>query len=68
MKKIMLVAAVATFALGLGSCKKDYTCNCSYTSGSTTVTSSSTIKNAKKKDAESACTAMQSNGSSCVLQ
>lgn len=68
MKKIILVAAVATFALGMTSCKKDYTCDCSYTSGGSTATSSSTIKNAKKSDAKAACTALQVGGFTCTLK
>lgn len=68
MKKFILVAAVATFALGMTSCKKDYTCDCSYTSGGQTYTSSSTIKNAKKSDAKTACTALQIGGYTCTLK
>lgn len=63
----MLVAAVATFAIGLGSCKKEYTCECSYTFGSETLTSSSKIT-AKKKDAETACTANQVSGYTCKIK
>lgn len=68
MKKFILVAAVATFAMGLGSCKKDYTCDCTYTSNGQTYTSSSTIKNAKKTDAKAACTALQIGGYTCTLK
>jgi hypothetical protein len=51
MKKIFMIVAVAGF--GLASCKKDYTCECTYTgavSGSSSVTITDT-----KKDAEAAC-------------
>lgn len=67
MKKIVLVAAVATFAMGLGSCKKEYTCECSYTSGGQTYTSSSKIT-ATKKDAKAACTASGLAGYSCSIK
>ncbi len=67
MKKFILVAAVATFAMGLGSCKKDYTCECSYTSGGQTYTSSSTIK-ATKADAKAACTASGLAGYTCTIK
>ena len=40
--------------IGLSSCKKDYTCECTVTSGSTSVSSTSTLK-ATKKDAKAAC-------------
>jgi hypothetical protein len=51
MKKLMLVAAVV--AVGLSSCKKDYTCTCTYTGGVTG--SVSTTVTATKKDAKSSC-------------
>lgn len=54
MKKIIAVAALSIFALA--SCKKDYTCECSFDGG----TSTSTIK-AKKKDAETFCDTNESN-------
>jgi hypothetical protein len=54
MKKILLVAAVA--ALTLPSCKKDYTCTCTYTpSGGTAATYTYEMKDVKKKDAKDAC-------------
>lgn len=61
MKKIMLVGAVAI--LGLASCKKDYTCECTITTdmssvnmGKSTSTVSSTINETKSK-ATTACEA-----------
>jgi hypothetical protein len=61
MKKVLLVGAVAL--LGLASCKKDYTCECTTTvdlsaigGGKTTSTASTTI-NATKSDATEACEA-----------
>jgi len=59
MKKV-LIAVVVLGALTLSSCKKDYTCTCSYTdtSGSGVVLpNQSTTINGKKKDVETACEA-----------
>ena len=53
MKKIIAIAVVGMFGvMTLGSCKKDYTCECGFTG--TTVKASTTIK-ATKKDAKAAC-------------
>lgn len=52
MKKITLVAAVTLLAVSFTSCKKDYTCECTYSN--TALNSSSTIKTTKK-DAEEKC-------------
>ena len=49
MKNLFLIAAVL-FAFSASSCKKDYTCAC--TSGDIE------IKDAKKKDAEDTCDAL----------
>lgn len=58
MKKIILVGAVAL--LGLASCKKDYTCECTTTSDfmgqKSTATVSATINDTKSK-ATDACEA-----------
>jgi hypothetical protein len=57
MKKITLFA-FAIAALSLASCKKDRTCECTYTStsGSSSVTTSSTvIKEVKKSEAKTLC-------------
>ena len=56
--------------LGMSSCKKDYTCECTtaYPSGSQTV---SFTVNAKKKDADAACTALQTtvqSGTTTITQ
>jgi hypothetical protein len=52
MKKSLLILAVAfVFA----SCKKDRTCECTYTDGTK---DSTTIPDATKKDAEEACDAL----------
>lgn len=50
MKKILAVAALAVFVLA--SCKKDYTCKCTFTNGSVLNLEYSKVK---KKDAESSC-------------
>jgi hypothetical protein len=50
MKKVLVVGALAVFALA--SCKKDYTCACKF---SDSATLNIDISKAKKKDAESAC-------------
>lgn len=60
MKKITLMA-IAIIALGLGSCKKDFTCECTmtYTSPSGNVTTdpmyNTTYRDMKKSDAKSRC-------------
>ena len=54
MKKVLAVAALSVFALA--SCKKDYTCKCTYTNGSVM---NIEIKKAKEKDAESTCSSAQ---------
>lgn len=59
MKKIMLVAAVATFALGLGSCKKDYTCTCTATG--LNIGGAQAIGKMKKADAETTCSTRQAS-------
>jgi hypothetical protein len=62
MKKLVLfVAVVAT--LGLTSCKKDWTCECSYTDGDgNTQTTSTAISDKTKKDAEAQCEGKASVG------
>lgn len=54
MKGILAIAVVA-MTFGLTSCKKDWTCTCT-SSGSS---SSITIPDAKKGDAEDACEALE---------
>ena len=64
MKKLFIVAVVASF--GMVSCKKDYTCECTTTSGGQTSKTTSTIK-AKKDDAKKTCeSASISSGSSSI--
>jgi hypothetical protein len=59
MKKLTSVAAIALFAIAFTSCKKDYTCECSFKDGNGTVISTQTIDLGKQKKsvAESACSA-----------
>ncbi|MBU0489443.1 MAG: hypothetical protein KKA07_02515 [Bacteroidetes bacterium] len=57
MKKIALVLGTAFIAaIALSSCKKDYTCECSW-SDAPTLKTTVTINNTKKK-AEDLCTEM----------
>jgi hypothetical protein len=60
MKKLFLsIAALAFIATSMTSCKKDYSCDCTYDDGTgTMVTEKTPIKDAKKKDAEEACDAL----------
>jgi hypothetical protein len=57
MKKTLLIAAIA--GLAFASCKKDYTCKCTvttYTNSISVVTTASTSTGKmKKKDAETKC-------------
>ena len=58
MKKITLLAIVAC-AFSLASCKKDYTCTCTYTpTGGTATTYTYEMKDVKKKDAKSTCNSL----------
>jgi hypothetical protein len=50
MKKLLLVAAVAAFTMT--SCKKDYTCECTVTTGGISVVGTTTVKDTKKKAKE----------------
>lgn len=49
MKKIVVIAVVGLFVFA--SCKKDYTCDCSVSGQTLTIS----LNDYKKKDAESAC-------------
>lgn len=67
MKKLALVAfGVSLFAMT--SCKKEYTCECTVTNGSTSVTTSTTSAKMKKKDAEDWCNQGDSSYSSCEIK
>ena len=73
MKKVSGLIAVAAIliALTVTSCKKDYNCECTYTStnGTKTVTPH-TLSNSKKSDAKAACAAIQTDnaGDVCTLK
>lgn len=58
MKKFIAIAALGV--LTLASCKKDYTCTCTATSGGVSISSSVVINDTKSK-AEDACTAKATN-------
>ncbi len=55
MKKLFTLSIVAMFVFVFSSCKKDYTCTCTFPNGDTTVTQ---IDNVSKDDAQSACNAL----------
>jgi hypothetical protein len=61
MKKFAFIFGVAFVAtLAFSSCKKDYTCSCTYKDiTDQTATIDLEIKDAKKKDAEDACDALK---------
>ena len=64
MKKLSMIAMGVVLVASLASCKKDYTCTCTYTDGNTTSSTSWTIR-ATKKDAKAACESSQvSSGTS----
>lgn len=73
-KKIIAFAAAGLFLTA--SCKKDWTCNCTYTDPITnqSVSVPSEILDSKKKDAEDACDALTASisilgtGASCELE
>ncbi len=65
MKKV-LFAAVAVLALA--SCKKEYTCECTVSSGSSSASSSVTFEKMKKKDAEDKCKQGTNSVATCTLK
>lgn len=54
MKKILLPIAVLSMIV-LSSCKKDRTCECTYSDGSSVHTSSTVYKKIKKSEAKDIC-------------
>jgi hypothetical protein len=60
MKKLLLVAAVAGFAMT--SCKKDYTCTCKVTDNGTVLSESKYTAKLKKSEAESWCSGNATSG------
>lgn len=69
MKKITTLAMLALFAVAFTSCKKDYTCECTYANAA--LNSSSEIKTTKK-DAQDKCDALHAAaspvGGTCKLK
>ena len=55
MKKVFAICAVALFAVSFTSCKKDYTCTCTYDLVGTATTTPHELPNQSKSDAEDAC-------------
>ncbi|GAA4462103.1 hypothetical protein GCM10023093_08010 [Nemorincola caseinilytica] len=58
MKKLFPLMVVAVAASMFTSCKKDYTCTCTITTGSTTVTQPYALGKQSKSDAKDACDKM----------
>ncbi len=60
MKNLILMCAVFATVAMFSSCKKDYTCTCTFADGlGGTQTSISELTDAKKSDAEDACSALE---------
>jgi len=76
MKKFAFIFGVAFVAtLAFSSCKKDYTCSCTYKGvDGETATIDAEFKDAKKKDAENACDQLKATwalvdpATTCVLK
>lgn len=66
MKKVLVFSAVAMFVLVFSSCRKDFTCTCTFPDGSTSTTQ---IDNQTQSDAESDCDAeaLRTSATSCTL-
>ena len=65
MKKLVLLSfALMTSAVLFTSCKKDYTCTCTYNDGSGTTISGDVTYHATKKKAKEACDLSASTGGS----
>ena len=69
MKKFIAIAFVGMFGvLTMGSCKKDYTCECTVTvPGFATTTNSNTLTG-KKKDVKEACEKNNSTNVNCKIK
>lgn len=65
MKKILFIAALA--GLSFASCKKEYTCECTYSGGGVSGTASETYSKMKKKDAEKKCDENDETGSATTV-
>ena len=73
MKKLFSIAAVNVALVSLSSCKKDYSCSCTYTiEGIGEQTQTLALPDVKKKDAESACDTWKAQystfGGTCELK
>lgn len=56
MKKHILLFAAGALIFGLSSCKKDWTCECTFTAvDGSTQTSTTIFPKSTKKDAQTAC-------------
>lgn len=64
MRKAIILPLVLFFAIGLSSCKKDWTCKCEKDDGDVYW---STISNTSKSDAEELCSSIESDDESCKL-
>ncbi len=59
-KKLLPLFAFAVLAAGLTSCKKDFTCDCSYTDDDGEVISiPTTIENSRRPEASISCEALE---------
>jgi len=72
-KKLLSIAAVTVALVSLSSCKKDYTCTCTFVEvGEPNYETNLTIPNVSKKDAKTACdnftTTYSVAGGTCELK
>ena len=59
-KGLLSLLALAALATSLTSCKKDFTCNCTYTDDDgTAVTIPATIEDSRRPEASLTCEAME---------
>jgi hypothetical protein len=61
MKKFAPILAIAVLGVMFTSCKKDYTCSCSYNLAGTPLSQDYALGKQKKGDAKSACDTYQTN-------
>ena len=60
MKKLLPLFALAIIATGFTSCKKDFTCNCTYTDiDGEVVTIPTTINDSRRPEASLSCEALE---------
>ncbi|GAB4206777.1 MAG: hypothetical protein Fur0023_16940 [Bacteroidia bacterium] len=65
MKKIASIIGAVAIVATISSCKKNWTCECTTTCGSTSTTVSATSGKMKKKDAEAWCNQGNVSSSGC---